>query len=164
MGKKKKDESNLSDELKDSANRIWLAGLGALSMAESEGSKLFTTLVDKGRALDTGKTLGPKALKAKAGRLSRGAREKVELTAGDLEARVEKTVAKAMGKLGLASKDHVDALTRKVDELNALLAGSPGKRKTTRKKKPAAKKKTKRAAKKTPARKKAAKKKTTRRR
>ena len=29
------------EELKDSAQKVWLAGLGALSMASEEGNKLF---------------------------------------------------------------------------------------------------------------------------
>ena len=40
---------NLQDELKESARRVWLAGLGALAAAGEEGSKMFSRLVERGR-------------------------------------------------------------------------------------------------------------------
>ena len=43
----------LQDELKDSAHRIWLAGLGALAAAEEEGVKVFSRLVDRGRDVES---------------------------------------------------------------------------------------------------------------
>ena len=46
MATKKKE--SVPDEFRKSAHRIWLAGLGALSAAEEEGSKLFHMLVDRG--------------------------------------------------------------------------------------------------------------------
>ena len=51
--KKKKDFfglADLPDELAERGREIWLAGLGALSMVEEEGVKLFNTLVSKGEA------------------------------------------------------------------------------------------------------------------
>ena len=46
-------ERSLQDDLKDTAHRIWLAGLGALAAAEEEGSKLFSRLVDRGRDVES---------------------------------------------------------------------------------------------------------------
>ena len=40
---------NLQDELKESAHRIWLAGLGALAAAGEEGTNVFDRHVDRGR-------------------------------------------------------------------------------------------------------------------
>ena len=42
----------LQDELVDSAHRIWLAGLGALSAAQQEGSKVFDRLVERGKDVE----------------------------------------------------------------------------------------------------------------
>jgi len=39
----------LIDEIKESASKIWLAGLGALSMTDGEGSSFFKNLVKKGQ-------------------------------------------------------------------------------------------------------------------
>src|SRR4030081_2153457 len=47
------DDKKLQDELKDSAHKIWLAGLGALAAAEQEGTKVFNRLVDRGREVES---------------------------------------------------------------------------------------------------------------
>jgi hypothetical protein len=39
---------SVTDDLKHSARKIWLAGLGALSIAEREGTKTFNSLVEHG--------------------------------------------------------------------------------------------------------------------
>jgi len=46
-------DKKLQDDLKDSAHRIWLAGLGALAAAEQEGTKVFNRLVDRGRDVES---------------------------------------------------------------------------------------------------------------
>jgi hypothetical protein len=46
----------MSKKLKGTPDRVWLAGLGALAVAEQEGNDLFQQLVQKGR--DVEKTLG----------------------------------------------------------------------------------------------------------
>ena len=38
--------------LRDTAQQIWLAGLGAFALAEEEGGKLFRSLVHKGETLE----------------------------------------------------------------------------------------------------------------
>ena len=45
---KSKIEEKIPAEVRESARKIWFAGLGALSAAEEEGSKLFRSLVEKG--------------------------------------------------------------------------------------------------------------------
>ena len=47
------DDKKLQDDLKDSAHKIWLAGLGALAAAEQEGTKMFNRLVDRGREVES---------------------------------------------------------------------------------------------------------------
>ena len=44
----KKGKAKVDESILDAANKIWMAGLGAVQTAEKEGSKLFKTLVDKG--------------------------------------------------------------------------------------------------------------------
>ncbi len=46
------DTKKMQDELKDSVHKVWLAGLGAVAMAEEEGSKFLKNLVDKGEAYE----------------------------------------------------------------------------------------------------------------
>ena len=47
-----RQEKTVQDDLKESAHRIWLAGLGALAAAEQEGTKMFNRLVDRGRDVE----------------------------------------------------------------------------------------------------------------
>ncbi|MGB5658402.1 MAG: phasin family protein, partial [Thermoanaerobaculia bacterium] len=44
----KKSKTDVQNEVVQSAQKIWLAGIGALATAEEEGSKLFNSLVKKG--------------------------------------------------------------------------------------------------------------------
>ena len=48
MSDAKKSSPQLSNAVKDSAQQIWLAGLGAFSKAQEEGSKVFDALVKEG--------------------------------------------------------------------------------------------------------------------
>ena len=45
------DPQQMSQRMKDSAQHIWLAGLGAFAKAQEEGSKVFDNLVKEGSQL-----------------------------------------------------------------------------------------------------------------
>jgi glutathione S-transferase len=61
MSKKSK---NPQEEIRDSVQKIWLAGLGALAATEEEGVKIFNSLVEKGEAYEArGKKEAAKARK-----------------------------------------------------------------------------------------------------
>ena len=75
--KKSKKAGKSGDDVKEAAHKIWLAGLGALAMAESEGTKLlktietegskfFTGLVEKGESVEKKSKPTVDRLKAKA--------------------------------------------------------------------------------------------------
>ncbi|HEY0784136.1 MAG TPA: phasin family protein [Thermoanaerobaculia bacterium] len=105
-------DKNLQDEIKDSAHRIWLAGLGALAAAEEEGTKLFSRLVERGREVESrGKVEVDKA-KAKA-----------EGSLGDLGdklgSRIDETLTATLHRLGVPTRDEIRTLTQRVEELNA---------------------------------------------
>jgi poly(hydroxyalkanoate) granule-associated protein len=106
-------------ELRASAQKIWLAGLGALAVAEEEGSKLFKNLVKKGETLEgRGKVKVDKLrdeLDAQVGK----ARAKANETWDKLEETVDEKVTAALHKLGVPSKEEIHKLTRRVEELNA---------------------------------------------
>ena len=50
LAKKKKKE--LQNDIMESAHNVWLAGLGAVAMAEQEGGKFFSSLMEKGQQLE----------------------------------------------------------------------------------------------------------------
>ena len=46
-----KDDDRKADPIKDSAQQIWLAGLGAFAKMQQEGSKAFEALVKDGTGM-----------------------------------------------------------------------------------------------------------------
>ena len=106
----------------DSAQQIWLAGLGAFAKAQSEGGKLFESLVKEGSELDA-KTR--KFTESKVGEM----RGNVESTVGQMRERSQETwdklekvfedrVARALGRLGIPNHDEINTLTTRVEELS----------------------------------------------
>ena len=118
--------SHLAASVKDSAQQIWLAGMGAFSKAQEEGTKVFETLVKEGLNLQK-KTQGlaEDKISEVTGKMSAMA-DNVTAKAGQnwdkLEAIFEARTAKAMGKLGVPTAKDVDALVKRVDALAAAVA------------------------------------------
>ena len=119
-------DSQLAQTVKDSAQQIWLAGMGAFSKAQEEGGKVFETLVKEGMSLQK-KTQGMAEDKisevtgkmtAMAGTVTSKAGQNWD----KLEAIFEQRTAKAMAKLGVPTAKDVDALVKRVDSLAAAVA------------------------------------------
>ncbi len=119
-------DSQLANSVKDSAQQIWLAGMGAFSKAQAEGGKVFETLVKEGLNLQK-KTQGiaedkisevTGKMTAMAGTVSAKAGQNWD----KLEAIFEQRTAKAMNKLGVPTAKDVDALVKRVDALAAAVA------------------------------------------
>ncbi len=112
----------LSKTVMDSAQQIWLAGLGAFVKAQSEGGKLFESLVKEGAALDakTRKFTDAKVaetrgtVEATLGQV----RERSQETWDKLEKVFEDRVSRALGRLGVPGRDEIRSLSSKVDELS----------------------------------------------
>jgi poly(hydroxyalkanoate) granule-associated protein len=118
--------SHLAASVKESAQQIWLAGMGAFSKAQEEGTKVFEALVKEGQSLQK-KTQGmaEEKLGEVTGKMSAMA-ETVTAKAGQnwdkLESIFEQRTAKAMSKLGVPTAKDVQALTDRVDALAAAVA------------------------------------------
>lgn len=136
-----KDSKNkvLPPDLQEAVEKVFLAGLGALSVAEQEGKKYFTKLVKKGQRYD-----GPgreqveqlrqqieeqvervrKDVDAQAGRAKQvvdaqaaRVRRTVDDTVEGLEARVAEIVTSALHGLGIPTREEIDALRSSVQQL-----------------------------------------------
>ena len=112
----------VSKTVMDSAQQIWLAGLGAFAKAQAEGGKLFESLVKEGAALDakTRKFTEGKVAEARGnveGALGQ-VRERSQETWDKLEKVFEDRVSRALGKLGIPGRDEIKTLTRRVEELS----------------------------------------------
>jgi len=100
------------------ANQVWLAGLGAFTVAQQEGGKLFDILVSEGEEFETQtmKSAGQKVEKVK---------DKVEEVRGKatdqldkLEHAFQKRVARALNRLGVPTNEDIHELSKRVDALN----------------------------------------------
>ncbi len=123
--------AQLAQSVKDSAQQIWLAGLGAFSKAQAEGGKVFETLVKDGVGLQrkTQAAAEEKISEAtnKMTSMANGITSKATGQWDKLENIFEERVAKAMHKMGMPTAKEVQALAKRVDELSAQLKKAPAK-------------------------------------
>ncbi|MGY4827928.1 phasin family protein [Sphaerotilaceae bacterium SBD11-9] len=124
-------DSQFASTVKDSAQQIWLAGLGAFSKAQEEGGKVFEALVKEGVTLQKKtQSVAEDKLNEVASKMS-GMAGDVTSKAGQhwdkLESIFEERTAKALAKLGVPSAKDVSSLTKRIDELSAQLAKLGGK-------------------------------------
>jgi poly(hydroxyalkanoate) granule-associated protein len=143
-------DSDMGKAVTDSAQKIWLAGLGAYERAKAEGPKMFDTLVEQGKGLrDKAREAADQALKSVREGAS-GAGQRFD----KLEQVFEDRVSKSLNRLGVLTRGEVKDLSNQVrrltDDVRSLMkkqagAGSKAKRSGAAKA-GAAKRKAKRAA------------------
>jgi poly(hydroxyalkanoate) granule-associated protein len=112
--------------LVESANQIWMAGVGALSRAQKEGPKVFDNLVREGvNTTRRMRSATEKAIRDTIGSVQGAvesrvdsARSQASMTIDNVEKIVQTRVHRALHQLGVPTSDEVTALTRKVNELN----------------------------------------------
>lgn len=140
---KKKSNAQLSSTVKDSAQQIWLAGLGAFSKAQEEGGKVFEALVKEGLTIQ-------RKTQAVAEEKITEATSRVTTMASDIGSKAqgqwdklenifEDRVAKALAKLGVPSARDLEALSARVDALAKGSKAAPAKAAAKPAAKPAAK-------------------------
>jgi poly(hydroxyalkanoate) granule-associated protein len=114
--------SPLAGAIKDSAQQIWLAGLGAFSKAQAEGGKAFDTLVKEGLSIQRKtQAVAEDRISDASDRVSSMATDISSKAAGQwdkLENIFEDRVAKALNKLGVPSARDVEALLERIDGLS----------------------------------------------
>ena len=124
-----KDLQQAATDLRDQAHQVFLAGLGALAMAEEEGSKLFKKLVRRGEKVEKKGLDEPMkklrgqfdvqtakvqlAVKERAG----DAQYMAEEAAGRVEDRVQEAVAVVMKRVGVPTRAEISELTASVERL-----------------------------------------------
>jgi poly(hydroxyalkanoate) granule-associated protein len=121
-------DSELAGSVKESAQQIWLAGMGAFAKAQAEGKQVFDALVKEGANLQ-------KKTQSAAEERFGDVTSKMSSMAGDvsakageqwdkLEAAFEERTAKAMKKLGVPTARDVEALKQQIEALSAQVARS----------------------------------------
>ncbi len=127
----KAQAEQMSKSIVDSAQQIWMAGMGAFNRAQGEGSKLFEALVKEGMNIEqhTRKLAGGKvdAVRDAVENRVGVARERATDTWDRLEKVFEERVQRALNRLGVPSSEDLSDLTSRVNGLTDLLRKQGGK-------------------------------------
>lgn len=126
------ETSTVLSDAKVYARKIYLAGLGAYAKAGQEGAEYFKTLVKSGESVEKqGKKLVSEQVEAANSQIDsvkttvtsnvNSVRGKVEVQLDKIEKAFDTRVASALNRLGIPSKQDVEVLSAKLDELSALL-------------------------------------------
>lgn len=128
---KKKSNAQLSSTVKDSAQQIWLAGLGAFSKAQEEGGKVFEALVKEGLTIQRKtQSVAEEKITEATSRVTTMASDigtKAQGQWDKLENIFEDRVAKALTKLGVPSARDLEALSARIDALAKGAKAAPAK-------------------------------------
>ena len=118
----KKTGAQLSGTVKESAQQIWLAGLGAFAKAQEEGGKVFEALVKEGTSIQRKtQAAAEEKISEATNRMATMATDissKASGQWGKLEDIFEERVSKALNKLGVPSAKDIEVLIARIDELN----------------------------------------------
>ena len=119
MAKKKKKAKEIQNDIMDSAHKVWLAGLGAVAMAEDEGSKIFSDLISKGKNLERRSQNQTKEQMEKAKGTVAGLKIVAESYWETFSRTVDDSVTDVVHRIGVPTKDEIETLTKKVEDLTA---------------------------------------------
>ncbi|KIF82288.1 phasin family protein [Noviherbaspirillum autotrophicum] len=133
----KSDDKQLADAVRASAQQIWQAGLGAFAKAQEEGGKVFAKLVKEGTDLQKRtQRLAEGKVSDVAGTVSKVADSVSKQAAGSwdkLEQVFEDRVSRSLKSLGVPTQKDIQALTKRVEDLNKAVATLSGKKTTVTK-------------------------------
>ncbi|MCX7892566.1 MAG: phasin family protein [Burkholderiales bacterium] len=108
---------DLAKAIRESAQSIWLAGLGAFSKAQAEGNKVFDTLVKQGRSLESvTRKLATDKVSEVTSNVGKAA-NRATATWDKLEQVFEDRVARALQRLGVPTNRDIQALSKRVEQL-----------------------------------------------
>ncbi|HET9293634.1 MAG TPA: phasin family protein [Gemmatimonadales bacterium] len=116
--------------VRENAQHIWLAGLGALATAGEEGGRLFEQLVKKGSHIEKMNKARLANVLEKAQGRARALRGDAETAVERLAAPIDRGVSTALNKLGVPTRKEIMALTRRVEELTRTVEQKKAKART----------------------------------
>lgn len=133
VAKKVESSASVLTDVKHYSRQIWLAGLGAYAKAGKEGLGYVKGLVSAGEGIERqGKKLVTTQVEAANSQLDSvkqsvssnvsSVKSKVEVQFDKVEKLFDRRVASALNRFGIPSRQDVDALSAKLDVLNALVA------------------------------------------
>jgi len=113
----KKKSKELQQDIMDSAHKIWLAGLGAVAMAEQEGGKFLANLVEKGGKVEKkSKEKGKEQVEKAKGTMA-GMKTVAESYWETFGRTVDDQMTAVIHRIGVPTKEEIEILTQKVESL-----------------------------------------------
>ena len=111
-------ENPMANNIRESANRIWLAGLGAFARTQEESEKLFQSLVTEGEKVEQQARHNAEARIEEARGKVVEFRGKANQQFDRLEEMFQERVARVLNRLGVPTQDDIQELTKRVEALN----------------------------------------------
>lgn len=103
-----KKPSEVEAEVRASARKVWLAGLGALALAQDGAGKLFDTLVNRGKDVEAAGTGMLKDARGRAGNVwDRVGKE------------MDEQLVSVLHRVGVPTREDITTLNRRVESLTA---------------------------------------------
>lgn len=113
------NEQQLASGMRDYAHQVWLAGLGAFSKAEKEGSRVFEAFVKRGEEVEArARKRAEDRVEEVRGRVE-DAKGKANQTWNKLEQVFQDRVARALNRLGVPNRYDIDELFKRLDALQS---------------------------------------------
>ncbi len=135
----KEDDKQLASAVRNSAQQIWQAGLGAFAKAQEEGGRVFAKLVKEGTALQKrtrdlaeDKVSEVRDTVSGVGKQAAGSWDKLEQV-------FEERVSRALGSIGVPTQKDVQELNKRVEALTRAVEELTGKKIVVAAAKPATK-------------------------
>jgi poly(hydroxyalkanoate) granule-associated protein len=118
-GEARRDFREGEEDLRQSAHKIWLAGLGALAVAEEEGGKVLQRLVAKGEQFEA---RGRGQVERAKGKLKE-ATGRTEEALGKVGHELEERMKALLRRMEVPTRSELDELARRVEEMSRKVEG-----------------------------------------
>ena len=113
-----KKTSNEMQDLKETANKVWLAGLGALASVGEEGGRVFDSLAKKGEGVEERSKEEISRATSKLFEVAGRARSEAKDAWSRLETVLDDRVTAALNRVGVPTRREIQNLSARVAELS----------------------------------------------
>lgn len=111
-------QKNVRETVSGSIQTVYLAGLGAISLVSAEGPRWFDDLVKTGTELQE---RGRRTLSEKGETMAAKTRRLLEQRLNRVERLLQDRLAIILGRFGVPSKEEIQGLSKRVDDLTRAL-------------------------------------------
>ncbi len=107
----------MRNEIKNTINNVWLAGLGVASLAQKETYKVYDSLIKEGKTLETKSKKTVKDVSSKAEKRFDNIRKMADKQFNKVENLFETRIESVLKRLDIPTVKDINGLSKKVDSL-----------------------------------------------